>query len=44
MSADELLRLIEAGRPCLDADTADADLAQWARVTIIPALEKAGLL
>lgn len=35
---------IERERPCLDADTTDDELARWARVTVIPALEEAGLL
>lgn len=38
------LRRIEASRPCLDAETTDADLADWCRRVILPELEKAGLL
>lgn len=38
------LRQIATARPCLDAETTDADLAEWARVTIIPTLEEMGLL
>jgi hypothetical protein len=38
-----LLR-IERGRPCLDADTTDANLAEWCRTVIIPTLEELGLL
>ena len=38
------LRVIASARPCLDSETTDADLAEWARTTIIPELEKAGLL
>lgn len=35
---------IEMGRPCLDRDTTDAELARWAREFVIPALEDTGRL
>lgn len=38
------LARIASARPCLDAETTDADLAQWARTTIIPTLEEEGVL
>jgi len=43
-SAAEAIERIERERPCLDADTSDAELAQWARRSIIPALESSGHL
>lgn len=42
--AEQILRDIEAARPCLDADTTDAELAAWCRETIIPALVNATLI
>lgn len=44
MTHEEALTKIESGRPCLDADTTDADLAEWARSVIIPTLDEMGML
>lgn len=43
-AAQRALEAIEAGRPCLDADTTSSDLAYWARTVVIPVLERQGLL
>lgn len=41
--ADALAR-IASDRPCLDADTTDAELVEWVRAVILPTLESKGLL
>ena len=43
-AGSDLLAMLVSTRPCLDAETTDADLAEWVRTAIIPAMEKRGVM